>query len=220
MVPIIHPRTIAATLSMVAVVAVCGCDTDTPISLPVAPASSMIGQIYSSKAFVRPLTVFVDPRLASPPSRDSRNLLSWDAVAAPENKIRFLVPVELYRPGSFTPEPIPADYLTYLQGLGTDLSQVVKLSVDGHPSTLMTMTWTVDAGHPEGSFDGALGCPARGLGRSSEDCYGPQPDLVLRLAFIDVAGTPLLAWARMSKDHPDPAFTAVFERMLTTVRFP
>jgi hypothetical protein len=34
-----------------------------------------------------------------------------------------------------------------------------------------------------------------------------------------VGETTLLAWARMNKDNPDPAFAAMFEQMLTTVRF-
>jgi hypothetical protein len=224
MVPIIHLRTVTAILSTVALMAVSGCGGDTPTPEPTTAktsASATGGQTYSSKAFALPLTVTVDPVLASSPSRDSRNLLSWDAVASPDNKVRFLVPVELYRPGKSTPEAPPKDYLTYLEGLtkaGVDESQVGKISVDGNPATLMTMTWAVDASHPEGSFDGVLGCPTRGLERSSDDCYGPQPDLLLRLAFIDVGDTPLLAWARMPKDHPDPAFAAQFERMLTTAR--
>jgi hypothetical protein len=39
------------------------------------------------------------------------------------------------------------------------------------------------------------------------------------MAVIDVGETTLLAWARMNKDNPDQAFAAMFEQMLTTVRF-
>ena len=76
----------------------------------------------------------------------------------------------------------------------------------------------VTTSRPEGSLDGSLGCPKRGADQV-DGCFGPQPYLLLRLAVIDVGDTTLLAWARMNKDNPDPAFVAMFEQMLTTVRF-
>ena len=83
------------------------------------------------------------------------------------------------------------------------MSNVVETSVDGHPATLMNLTWDIDAGHPEGFFNGALGCPTAGADQA-EGCFGPQPDLMLRLGVIDVGCTTLLAWARMNRDNPDP----------------
>jgi len=65
-----------------------------------ASPSSPTGQAYASKAFVVPLTVTVDASLKSPPNPDSRNLLSWDAAHDSSAKVRFLVPVNLYRPSS------------------------------------------------------------------------------------------------------------------------
>ena len=106
-----------------------------------------------------PLTVMVDASLKSPPNPDSRNLLSWDAADGSGNKVRFLVPVNLYPPGNAVPEALPKDYLTYLQGLtsqGVKLSNVTKVTVDGHPATLMTATTS------SGNLDGSLGCPAVG----------------------------------------------------------
>jgi hypothetical protein len=188
MVPTPHRRAITVILCAAALVAVSGCGgggdagTSTPTT-STTPAASAGGQTYSSKASVLPLTVTVDAGLKSPPNPDSPNLLSSDATASDENKVRFLVPVELYRPGSSTPEAPPKDYLTYLQGQpkeGAELSKVTKISVDGHPATLMNL---------------------------------------LRLAVVDVGETTLLAWARMNTDNPDPAFAAMFEQMLTTVRF-
>jgi hypothetical protein len=170
---------------------------------------------------VVPLTVTVDAGLKSPPNPDAPNLLSWDAAASEENKVRFLVPVELYRPGSSTPAAPPRDYLTYLQGQtkdGAELSKVTTITVDGHPATLMNLTRTIDASHPEDFLDGSLGCPERGADQV-EGCFGPQPDLLLRLAVIDLGDTTLLAWARMNKDNPDQAFVAVFEQLLSSVRF-
>jgi hypothetical protein len=222
MVPTTHRRTVTVILCAVALAAVTGCGgggdatTTTPTS-STTPAASAGGQTYSSKAFVLPLTVTVDAALKSPPNPDSPNLLSWDAAASEENKVRFLVPVELYRPGSSTPEAPPKDYLTYLQGQakdGIEFSEATKITVDGHPATLMNVTTS----RPDGSLDGSLGCPERGADQG-EGCFGPQPDLLLRLAVIDVGETTLLAWARMNKDNPDPAFAAMFEQMLTTVRF-
>jgi hypothetical protein len=95
---------------------------------------------------------------------------------------------------------------------------MTKITVDGRPATLMNVTRTIDASHPEGFLDGSLGCPERDADRA-EGCFGPQPDLLLRPAVIDVGGTTLLAWARMNKDNPDQAFAAMFERMLTSVQF-
>lgn len=216
-------------LCAVAVVAVSGCGGGGGATTSKHPTSttsttstsSAGGQNYSGKAFVLPLTLTVDAVLKSPPNRDSHNFLSWDAVSSDGNAVRFFVPVELYRPGSSAPEAPPKDYLTYLKGFsaaGAEMSNVVKTSVDGHPATLMNLTWDIDAGHPEGFFNGALGCPTAGADQA-EGCFGPQPDLMLRLAVIDVGGTTLLAWARMNRDNPDPSFAAMFERMLTTVRF-
>jgi hypothetical protein len=41
---------------------------------------------------------------------------------------------------------------------------------------------------------GSFGCPERGADRA-EGCYGPQPDLLLRLAVVEVGETTLLAIA-------------------------
>jgi hypothetical protein len=84
--------------------------------------------------------------------------------------------------------------------------------IGGHRhGTLMTITTT-------GSLDGALGCPEANADQA-EGCYGPQPDLLLRMAVVTVDGGPFLAWARVPRATPDPAFLTAFEQMLTTVRF-
>jgi hypothetical protein len=225
-VPTTHRRTVIVTLCGLALLAVSGCgggdEKSTSTTASTAPAASAAGQTYSSKAFVVPLTVTVDAALKSPPNPDSPNLLSWDAAASDAtNAVRFLVPVEVYRPGHPTPEAPPKEYLTYLQeqtNYSAEITEETKITVDGRPATLMNVTRTIDANHPEGLLDGSLGCPERGADRA-EGCFGPQPDLLLRLAVIDVGETTLLAWARMNKDNPDPAFAAMFEQMLTSVRF-
>ena len=182
-----------------------------------ASPSSPTGQAYASKAFVVPLTVTVDASLKSPPNPDSRNLLSWDAAHDSSAKVRFLVPVNLYRPGSSAPEAPPRDYLAYLQGFtsqGVKYSDVTKMTVDGHPATLMSVASTGAR-----NLDGSLGCPTVGADQG-EGCFGFQPDLSMRIAVIPVGNSTLLAWARTSKDSPDTAaFFAMFGTMLKSVRF-
>jgi hypothetical protein len=216
---------VAASLSALTLLVMAGCSSAASTSGPATAApSSPTGQTYASKAFVVPLTVTVDASLKSPPVLDSRNLLYWDAAKSSVNKVRFLVSTNLYGPNSSISEAPPKDYLKYLQGLtsqGLGLSNVVKINVDGHPATLMTVTSNA-ADH--GFFDGSLGCPNTGATQDTgadhgEGCYGFQPDLSLRLAVIPVGNTTLLAWARASNPHPDEAFFAMFERMLNSVRF-
>jgi hypothetical protein len=181
-----------------------------------ASPSSHASQTYASKAFILPLTVTVDASLKSPPNPDSPHLLSWDAASSSANKVRFLVPVNLYRPDSAAPEAPPKHYLSYLQrltGLGAQLSKETKITVDGHPATLMSATSTTAHG-----WDGSLGCPSTGADQA-EGCFGIQPDLILRIAVIPVGNTTLLAWARTDKANPDEAFFAMFERMLKSVQF-
>jgi len=213
---------VAASLSALTLLVMAGCSSAASTSAPAtaSPATaspSSAGQTYASKAFVVPLAVTVGAWLKSPPNPDSRNLLSWDAADGSGNKVRFLVPVNLYRPGSPSPEAPPKDYLTYLQGLtsqGVKLSDVTKVTVDGHPATLMSATST----NSSGLLDGSLGCPTVGADQA-EGCFGVQPDLILRIAVIPVGNSTLLAWARTSKALPDAAFVAMFETMLKSVRF-
>lgn len=212
---------VMAALSGLALLVLPSCSTGGTTSVPVkastASPSPLAGQTYASKAFVVPLAVTVDASLKSPPNPDSRNLLSWDAADGSSSKVRFLVPVNLYPPGSLGAEAPPKDYLTYLQGLtsrGAKLSNVTKVTVDGHPATLMSVTAATDQG-----TDGSLGCSTVGADKAAEGCFGVQPDLILRIAVIPVGNSTLLAWARTNKTFPDPAFLAMFERMLKSVRF-
>lgn len=223
----IHPRgsTAWALLILVGATACAGPSASTVPSASTAPsttpasaspsASELTGPTYTTTSFAVPLTVIVQPMLKSPPTSDTTNLLSWDAAASDNEKIRFLIPVEVYPPGSSTPQPPPADYLTYLQGQtaqGGQFSDVSTITVDGHAATLMTATTT-------DSLSGSLGCPVAGADRG-EGCYGLQPELILRIAVIDMGGgTTLLAWARTGTEAPNDEFNAMFERMLTSVEF-
>ena len=91
---------------------------------------------------------------------------------------------------------------------------MTKVTVDGHPATLMSATTTTGPG----LLNGSLGCPAVGADQA-EGCFGVQPDLSLRIAVIPVGNSTLLAWARTSRASPDAAFVAMFETMLKSVRF-
>ena len=214
---------VVAALSALALLAAgCGSGGSTTAHATASPASPVTAssQTYASKDFKLPLTVTVDASLESPPETDFPTFLTWDAVSSSSNKVRFLVSTNMYRPGSFASQAPPKNYLKYLRGLtshGVTLSHVVKITVDGHPATLMTASSSAAAG-PPGFFDGTIGCPDPASDQE-EGCFGFQPDVVLRLAVIQVGGTTLLAWARTSKAHPDEAFFAMFEKMLTSVRF-
>jgi hypothetical protein len=220
-------RRLAAVIALgvLAVLAGSGCGSEGgasgPTSASSASAPSATFQTYASEAFVLPLTVTVDPALMSPPNPDSRNLLSWDAAAADDEKIRFLVPVVVYRPGTSTPIAPPKDYLGYLQSQTKDrvvYRNVTKTTVDGRPATLLSATSTTDQTHPQGHLDGSLGCPARDAAQD-EGCFGIQPHFRFRLAVVNVRGTTLVAWARRNETNPDEEFFRTFERMITSVRF-
>jgi hypothetical protein len=218
-VPTTHRHTVLVTLCGLALLAVSGCGggTSAPTTASTPPPSSAASQTYSSKAFVVPFTVTVDAALKSPPIRDSSHFLTWDAVASQENKVRFMVPVEVFRAGKETPQAPPKEYLKYLMAQAKDgavFSNVTKITVDGRPATLMDTT-TYD---PEGFLSGLLGCFERVSNKHGDGCAGLQPDATGRLAVIDVGDTTLLAWAR-SQGVVDREFFATFERMLQSVRF-
>jgi hypothetical protein len=218
---------VIAAVSALALLAAAGCSSGGSASALArastaasATPASTASHTYASKYFRPPLTVTVDPSLKSPPVTDFTTFLTWDAVNSPDNKVRFLVPINVYRPGSFVSQAPPKDYLRWLQRLtrhGLKLSNVVKITVDGHPATLMTGTSSAAAG-PPGFFAGTIGCPDP-ANDQVEGCFGIQPDVIARLAVIPLGKTTLLAWARTSKAHPDEAFFAMFERMLHSVRF-
>jgi hypothetical protein len=219
-----YRRRAMITLCGLTLLAVSGCGnsakTSAPATTSATPASSAATQTYASKAFVVPLTVTVDAGLKSPPNPDSPNLLSWDAAASDvDNAVRFFVPVIVYPPGSDTPQAPPKNYLTYLQSQtkdGAEFSKVTKITVDGHPATLMNVTTS----RPEGFLSGSIGCSERTADKHDGDrCRGIQPDYLLRMTVIDLGETTLLTWARMNKDNPDPAFVAMYEHMLSSVRF-
>jgi hypothetical protein len=169
---------------------------------------------YTTLTFGVPLTVTVAAAFASPPTDDTPGLLSWTATENDNNRVRFLVPAEVYPPDAKRPMPPPKDFVGYIKGLG-DLggvySDTTTTTIDGVQATLFTAK-------SSRSLDGALGCPTVGA-EQEEVCFGLQPEFALRLAVMDVKGTPLLVWARTDAQAPDAAFLGAFEVMLATVDF-
>jgi hypothetical protein len=169
---------------------------------------------YTTLTFGVPLTVTVAAAFASPPTDDTPGLLSWTATENDNNRVRFLVPAEVYPPDAKRPMPPAKDFVGYIKGLG-DLggvySDTTTTTIDGVQATLFTAK-------SSRSLDGALGCPTVGA-EQEEVCFGLQPEFALRLAVMDVKGTPLLVWARTDAQAPDAAFLGAFEVMLATVDF-
>jgi hypothetical protein len=161
-----------------------------------------------------PLTLVVAAALAPTPTDDTPGLLSWTATANDNNRVRFLVPAEVYPPDATRPVPPPSDFVAYVKGLadhGGGFTNVNTTTVGGVQATLITATATR-------ALDGSLGCPVVGADQA-DGCFGLQSNLVLRIAVMDVGGKPLVAWARTSAQSPDASFLAEFEAMLATVAF-
>lgn len=198
-----------------AVLASCASTSPSPSASSQVSASATASRTYTTTSFVMPLTVTVGSLLKSPPTADEPNLVSWDAASSATEKVRFMIPVELYQPGSSNPQAPPRHYIEYLQGLagqGAVFSKVSTIRVDSYSATLMTATTTT-------SMDGSLGCPVKGADPSS-GCFGLQPEFSLRIAMIEITPeTTFVAWARTGLDAPDEAFDAMFEAMLASVKF-
>jgi hypothetical protein len=180
-------------------------------------ASSSADPTYRTQAFSLPFEITVPDWLPdTEASVDELNFVTWEPDARTDLAVRFLVPVDVFPPGGAGPIPTPDDYVAYLlrqREHGATFADIVETTVHGRPATLVTAT--VDE-----SLDGSLGCPADDV--AAPDCFGLQPDLLLRIAVIDAGETTLLAWLR----HDGAAGTdearsdiASFEAMLTTLRF-
>jgi hypothetical protein len=200
-----------------------GCSASNGSSTAAAssPAPATSGRSYTTRAFSVPLTTTVPASFKAQPNSDTSTFLTW-FTGSTENegtfhRVRFLLPVALYRPGQTAPETPPKDYLTYLRGLsgqGATLADEKKITVDGHSATLMTVT-------TEQHLDGVFGCPqTQGVPDAGGDCYGVQPEGAVRIAVIDVSGRTLVAWAGINKGASDEsAFFAEFEAMLQSIKF-
>jgi hypothetical protein len=168
---------------------------------------------YASTSFVVPFEVTLPDWVAPEPAAELPNFVTWEG-AEIDRGIRFLAPLNVYLDGGPTPSEVPDDYLDYLLGLselGASFDDVVETTVDGHPATVFTATTST-------SLDGSIGCQEEGL--PAEDCFGVQPDLILRMAVIDTDAGPLLIWVRdiRGADDRDLEYDS-FDEMLASLRF-
>jgi hypothetical protein len=170
---------------------------------------------YATHKFLIPFSVKPPPWRHAPADTDESNFVTWTSDDQTQF-IRFLLPTQVYPPGSSHPSPPPIDYLTYLmnqRGMGAQLTNVTKTTVGGRPATELTAT-------TKRSLDGSLGCekPVE----LAKDCYGLQPDFILRIAVVPLRGRTLLIWLRNDLSANSTARTTstkTFETLLTTVRF-
>jgi hypothetical protein len=168
---------------------------------------------YASNSFVVPFEVTPPDWVAPEPAAELPNFVTWEG-AEIDRGIRFLAPVNVYLNGGPTPSEVPDDYLTYLLGLselGASFDDVVETTVDGRPATVLTATTST-------SLDGSIGCQEAEL--MAADCFGVQPDLILRMAVMDTDAGPLLIWVRDIQGAGDRELEYdSFDEMLASLRF-
>jgi hypothetical protein len=185
-------------------------DSHTHSASPTSVAQA--SRTFTSDSFVVPFDLRLPSWLPEDPSVQERTFVTWDA-ADGSRHLRVMAPVSVYRPGAAKASPLPADFTAYFLGLasrGVRFDDKSTTTISGHPATVVTATTSA-------SLDGAFGCPTPNL--SAEDCFGFQPDLVLRIAVIDVDGRPVLAWLREDADpKPAPDTVAPFAALLTGLR--
>ena len=130
-----------------------------------------------------------------------------------DRAVRVLAPVNVYPPGGTGTSPPPQDYLAYLLSQtdhGAQFTDVTTTTVGGHPATILTAT-------TKNSLDGSLGCQEEGM--AAADCFGLQPDVVLRIAVVDAGDQTILIWLRNTVGVDEADQLEDFEQMLSTIRF-
>lgn len=178
--------------------------TDPPADTPTS---------YASTTFVVPFEVTPPEWAIAEPTVVLPNFVTWESTTV-DRGIRFLVPLNVYPPGSEEPTPPPDDYLAYLLGQseqGAVFTDISETTVDDLPATIVTATTPA-------SFDGSLGCQEDGI--AAEECFGLQPDLILRMAVIDTGDQTLLVWVRdiLGAAERDIEYDT-FDAMLASLRF-
>ena len=187
-------------VSLVLATAACGDDSsessdttaasDQSESSDTTAAADQEGSTYVTRVFSEPFEVTAPALLPTEPSIDESNFVTWESTASDGPAVRFLVPVNVFPPGSTDTTPPPDDYLAYLLAQaehGAHFVDQTETTVGARPATLLTAT--VDE-----SLDGSLGCPEQDM--AAGDCFGLQPENTLRMAVIDVGDRTLLAWLR------------------------
>lgn len=193
---------LAVALSTVCALAGCASPAATPTTTGAAatkPAATTTpsGTAFVSHSFAVPFSLRIPSWLPSQPGAEQATFVSWDANDG-VRKVRVMAPVSVYRPSATSASALPKDFTKYFLGLrsqGVTFADQTSTTISGHPATLVTATTSAP-------LDGVFGCPTDHL--AAEDCFGFQPDLVLRMAVVDVSGRPLIVWLREDAD-PKPA---------------
>jgi hypothetical protein len=157
-------------VSLVLATAACGDDSsqssdttaasDQSESSDTTAAADQERSTYVTRAFSEPFEVTAPALLPTEPSIDEPNFVTWESTASDGPAVRFLVPVNVFPPGSTVTTPPPADYLAYLLAQaehGAHFADQTETTVGARPATLLTAT--VDE-----SLDGSLGCPEQDRG--------------------------------------------------------
>lgn len=168
---------------------------------------------YATTTFTRPFQVVVPSWLPHEPTIAQPDFVTWTPTTGPDRGVRVLHPVAVYPPGSTQAVAPPANYADYILGLadhGATLSDRRTITVDGRPAALVTAT-------AAGALDGTLGCPE--VSMIAGDCFGINPDVVLRLAVIGNGDDTVLVWLREKPGTDATADVAAFEAMLDTLHF-
>ena len=198
---------VATLLALAGCTGASGATTASPSMTPGAVA-------YSSTSFAQPFDVALPEWLPPEPTVSTSAFVTWETSDG-ARKIRVLKPVSVYVPGDAAPTAPPTDFRTYLEGLakyGATITDESHTPIGGNPAVLLTLDGTA-------SLDGSLGCPEAGM--AAPDCYGVQPENTLRLAAVDVSGSPLLIWLRTDADYPEKVQAATsFDEMLASLKFP
>lgn len=211
------PRTAFSVACLTAALFLTACAGDSPGSRSVAPTkraavTAPAAPTYSTHYFDPPIDVVVPSWLDAAPDEDTAHFVTF-ASSDGSRAVRILRPVVVYRPGSSAAVPVPKDYVDYLLAApGAHLTNRVNTTVDRHPTMVVTAT-------TERSLDGTLGCPRTGI-RPAE-CYGLQPEFILRVAVITTDQGPLLVWLRLNVDsEPDMGIEAErFDALLAGLHF-
>jgi hypothetical protein len=204
----------AAGIAVVVSLAACGGGGSPTASATSATSAAPSGPTYSTKFFTTPVDVAVPSWLEPTPTDDTAHFVTFGSSDG-NRAVRILSPVVVYPPGSSTAAPMPKDYVSYLLGQtanGGHFAERVDTKVDGHTAVVVTAT-------TDRPIDGSMGCPETGI--SPADCFGLQPEFVLRLAVITTDQGPLLIWLRNSVDNnPDmKTETERFDQLLAGVHF-
>ena len=198
-----------ATMALAAQSCGGGGSSTAPTTAGTASAST-----YASTTFAVSFDVALPGWLPATPYAEEPNFVTWEA-ADIGLKVRVLVPVNVYPPGGTGTTPPPQDYLAYLRSqsdYGAHFADVTETTIGGHPATMLTAT-------TDTSVDGSLGCQDEGM--TAGDCWGLQPDVIVRIAVIPAGDKTMLVWLRGNASAPEEytAHLASFEQMLASIRF-